>query len=98
MGFTDRTQIYASAESVSTATATALDLCRQHGFTSVVLPALGTGVGGLDDEACASAMVAAVVEHLADETSLRRIRFCVNRAERAEIFSNAISTQLGHSS
>jgi len=94
MGFTDRTQIYASIESVGDATRRSLALCEEHGFRSIVFPALGTGIGGLDDEACAAAMVSAVVDHLATGTSIEHIRFCVNREDRLAIFLREIDKQL----
>jgi O-acetyl-ADP-ribose deacetylase len=90
MGFTDRTQIYATSETAYNATRSALRLCDEHKITSVVLPALGTGVGGLDDEECAAAMLRAIADHTSGTTSLRRIRFVVTRSERAQIFREAI--------
>ena len=90
MGFTDRTQIYASIATVGTAARRALDLCGANHYTSVVLPALGTGVGGLDDESCATAMVTAVRDHFAAGSSLQRIRFVVTNPERAAIFEREI--------
>lgn len=93
MGFTDRTQIYASPESVASATRRALELCDEHGLRSVVLPALGTGVGGLDDEACAAAMLGALADHLAKGSRIERARFVVNRPYRAEIFQREIDAR-----
>ncbi|HUG14732.1 MAG TPA: macro domain-containing protein [Thermomicrobiales bacterium] len=90
MGFTDRTQIYASPETVDAATRKALELCNANGIRSVVLPALGTGVGGLDDESCAAAMTAAVRDYLRREPSLERVRFVVTNPGRAAIFQRAI--------
>lgn len=87
MGFTDRTQIYASRESVSTVTAHCLQLCDEHGIESVVFPALGTGVGGLETEDCAAAMCSSIAAHLQNGTTLRRIIFVLTNAERAHIFS-----------
>jgi len=86
MGFTDRTQIYASAETVSAATRHCLDLCNEHGISSVVFPALGTGVGALEVEECADAMCSAIADHLAAESHLNRIRIVVTNEERANVF------------
>jgi O-acetyl-ADP-ribose deacetylase len=93
MGFTDRTQIYASAESVFATTARALQLCDEHGFTTVVFPALGTGVGGLEVEDCAKAMVGAVHEHLARGSGVRRVRFVVSGRWRLDIFQAAVDAR-----
>jgi O-acetyl-ADP-ribose deacetylase len=95
MGFTERTQIYASPESVASATTNALRLCDDRGHRSVVLPALGTGVGGLDDESCAVAMVGAVANHLESGSEIERVRFVVSRADRAGVFRRAIDARFG---
>jgi len=95
MGFTDRTQIYASVESVEAATRRALALCDANHYRSAVFPALGTGVGGLDDDACATAMVTAVRDHLAAGSDLERIRFVVRTPDRAEVFRREIERLLG---
>src|SRR5437764_4200414 len=60
MGFTDRTQVYASAETVAACTHRVLQRCDAHQLRSVAFPALGTGVGGLDLADCAAAMAGAV--------------------------------------
>lgn len=94
MGFTDRTQIYASAETVAAATRAALELCEHGGYASVALPALGTGVGGLDDESCARAMVGAVAGRLAVASRLQLVRFVVTTDQRAALFKREIAAQL----
>lgn len=94
MGFTDRTQIYATPETVAAATRAALELCEHGGFGSVALPALGTGVGGLDDESCARAMVGAVAGHLAVASRLQLVRFVVTTDQRATLFRREIEAQL----
>ena len=96
MGFTDRTQIYASPESVAAATRNSLELCEAGGYRSIALPALGTGVGGLDDARCAHAMVGAVAGHLAVASGIERLRFVVTTAERADIFTREIAAQIEH--
>ncbi|MEX1158483.1 MAG: macro domain-containing protein [Thermomicrobiales bacterium] len=101
MGFTDRTQIYASPESVTAATRRALQLCDARGLTSIAFPALGAGVGGLEIDACATAMVTAVHEHLTAGSGIDRVVFVVRGAgfpgqpSRAEVFRNEIARQFG---
>jgi O-acetyl-ADP-ribose deacetylase (regulator of RNase III) len=90
MGFTERTLVYATEETVAAATRRALELCDAHGLLSVALPALGTGVGGLDEAACAAAMVSAVRDALQRPSRLQRVRFVVTNTERAAIFQRAI--------
>jgi O-acetyl-ADP-ribose deacetylase len=94
MGFTDRTQIYASPETVAAATRKALELCEAGGYRSIALPALGTGVGGLDDGACAQAMVGAVAGHLAVASAIARVRFVVTTQARVDIFAREIAAQV----
>lgn len=96
MGFTDRTQIYASPATVAAATRRALELCDERGLRSVALPALGTGVGGLEVAEAARAMVGVVAGYLATATTLERVRFVVTTAERAELFAREIAAQIEH--
>jgi O-acetyl-ADP-ribose deacetylase len=63
--------VRASAGSVAAATTAALDLAASEGLESIALPALGTGVGGLGEEACGAAMGAALRRHGERSTSLR---------------------------
>jgi O-acetyl-ADP-ribose deacetylase len=98
MGFTDRTQIYATADSVYNATLRSLQRCEHNAITSVVVPALGTGIGGLDDAECAEAMMRAIADHSAGGTGVRRIRFVVTSAARARIFRDAIPDELSGAS
>jgi len=99
MGFTDRTQIYASAESVAAATRRSLELADAHGLTSIAFPALGTGVGGLDIEECATAMVGAVRDHLTSGSAISRVVFVVrgtnpiDKTPRADTFRREIERQ-----
>jgi len=92
MGFTDRTQIYASRESVAAATTAALELCALNNLRSVVFPALGTGVGGLEIEDAADAMAEALRDFLARyPDALDRAIFVVTNDERREIFERALA-------
>lgn len=86
MGFTDRTQIYASTETVSAVTRRCLQLCEEHSISSVVFPALGTGVGGLEIEDCADAMCSTIAEHLAGNSGLQRLIIVVTNDERVATF------------
>lgn len=93
MGFTDRTQIYATQQTVYDATTSVLALCEEHELRSVVFPALGTGVGGLDVAECAAAMVAALADHLMEGSGLVLVRFVVTNAERAAAFEQALEAR-----
>ncbi len=71
------------------ATKNSLKLAREKGLTSVAFPAIGSGFGGLDMEECASAMLAAVHEHMHEQTSLERVIFVLYEESAQRIFESA---------
>jgi O-acetyl-ADP-ribose deacetylase (regulator of RNase III) len=85
----------ASAAAVGSATAAALRLAADEGLVSVALPALGTGVGGVDPEAAAAAMAAAVREHAAGDTSVRTVVFALYDQAAMDAFGGALARALG---
>lgn len=101
MGFTDRTQIYASRESVAAATLRSLQLCDERGLTSIAFPALGTGVGGLEVDECAASMVETVFNYLLGNSHIQRVVFVVrgtsptSEGNRADIFRQEIQRRRG---
>jgi O-acetyl-ADP-ribose deacetylase len=86
--------VRASAESVAAATAAALDLAAAEGLSSIALPALGTGVGGLAYPACAAAMAGALRRHCAGPTSLRLVAFALYDAAAVEEFGPVLVREL----
>jgi O-acetyl-ADP-ribose deacetylase len=80
----------ATAESVASATGAALDLAAAEELASIALPALGTGVGGLDYQACAAAMAGALRRHCAGPTSLRLVAFALYDQAAVEEFDPAL--------
>jgi O-acetyl-ADP-ribose deacetylase (regulator of RNase III) len=85
----------ASVEAVGSATAAALRLAAAEGLGSVALPALGTGVGGVDLAAAATAMAAAVREHAAGPTSVHTVVFALYDQAAATRFGGALERELG---
>jgi O-acetyl-ADP-ribose deacetylase (regulator of RNase III) len=85
----------ASAAAVGSATAAALRLAAAEGLTSVALPALGTGVGGVGLEAAAAAMGAAVRDHAAGPTPVTRVVFALYDQAALERFGGALERELG---
>ena len=85
----------ASADAVGTATAAALRLAAAEGLTSVALPALGTGVGGVGLEAAAAAMGAAVRDHAAGPTPVTTVVFALYDQAALERFGGALERELG---
>jgi O-acetyl-ADP-ribose deacetylase (regulator of RNase III) len=86
--------VRASADSVAAATGAALDLAAAEGLSSIALPALGTGVGGLAYPACAIAMAGALRRHCAGPTSLRLVAFALYDAEAVEEFGPVLVLEL----
>ena len=85
----------ASATAVGSATAAALRLAAADGLTSVALPALGTGVGGVGLEAAAAAMGAAVRDHAAGPTPVTTVVFALYDQAALERFGGALERELG---
>ncbi|HSK35951.1 MAG TPA: macro domain-containing protein [Actinomycetota bacterium] len=85
----------ASAEAVGSATAAALRLAAAEGLASVALPALGTGVGGVQLEAAAAAMAAAVREHAAGPAPVATVVFALYDQAALERFGDALQGELG---
>jgi O-acetyl-ADP-ribose deacetylase (regulator of RNase III) len=84
-----------AAAAAGTATAAALRLAAAEGLTSVALPALGTGVGGVPMEAAAKAMGAAVREHAAGPTPVTTVVFALYDQAAVERFGGALERELG---
>jgi len=84
----------ASVETVAGATAAALGLAAAEGLASVALPALGTGVGGVEQGAAAAAMAAAVREHCARQTTVRTVVFALYDRAAMERFGGALQREL----
>jgi O-acetyl-ADP-ribose deacetylase len=84
----------ASVEAVGSATAAALRLVAAEGLASVALPALGTGVGGVEQGAAAAAMATAVREHCARQTTVRTVVFALYDRAAMERFGGALQREL----
>ena len=85
----------ASAAAAGSATAAALRLAAAEGLTSVALPALGTGVGGVPPEAAAAAMGAVVREHAAGPGPVTTVVFALFDQTALERFGGALERELG---
>lgn len=65
----------ASEESVRSSMRRSLELARERGCSSIAVPAIGAGVGGLSLQRCAEILLEEARAHLAGETSLEEVRF-----------------------
>jgi O-acetyl-ADP-ribose deacetylase (regulator of RNase III) len=75
-----------SAEAIRAATASALRVADELGARSLGLVALGTGVGGFAVTEAARIEVEEVDRHLAGDSAIERIVYCVRGAEARAAF------------
>jgi O-acetyl-ADP-ribose deacetylase len=79
-----------SAEAIGDATASTLRVADELGARSVGLVAFGTGVGGFPIEDAARIEVERVHAHLAGETGIERVVFCVFGDDARRAFEAAL--------
>lgn len=80
------------ADKIRRATESALRVADEVGARSIVLPALGTGVGGFPMDECARVMIGAARTHLAGRSSLDRVVFAVRGDDGARAFEERLAT------
>ncbi|HEX5955021.1 MAG TPA: macro domain-containing protein [Solirubrobacterales bacterium] len=79
-----------SAEAIRAATASALRVADELGARSLALVAFGTGVGGFPLDDAARIEAEEVRRHLAGETGLERVVFCVVGEPARAAFERAV--------
>jgi O-acetyl-ADP-ribose deacetylase (regulator of RNase III) len=67
-----------------------LRIARELKLTSVAVPGMGTGVGGVPPNKAADAMIRAIKQHLSERTSLKRILLVSIDQELADAFASAL--------
>jgi len=77
-------------ENAKLATRAALQCATRIGIETIAFPGLGTGVGGLDPEDSAAAMVEEIKRHIDRGTIIREIILVGFDVELAQAFKNAI--------
>ncbi|MBI3976113.1 MAG: macro domain-containing protein [Armatimonadetes bacterium] len=87
---TDETAIRRAARS-------ALARAAEREWTSIALPALGTGVGGFPPERAASVMIDEIVSHIRAGTTLREVVLAVWGGEAEAAFRRALQAAVGAS-
>lgn len=75
------------AKQIELATVAALRCADDNGFTSVALPALGTGSGGVDFETAARIMVETIQMFRSDNT-LQRVEIWLNQPDALNAFQH----------
>ena len=78
----------ATVESVRYSVRNSLLKAMQKELSSVAFPAIGTGVGGLSLESCATLSIEEARNHLAGETSLKEIRFVLFSPDAYKVFAD----------
>jgi len=81
-------------ENVALATYAALSLANEMGIKSIALPALGTGVGGVNRKIAAQLMVEEIKKHIDNGTSLQKIILCDIHDEQAIAFKKSLNKLL----
>ena len=77
---------------IGEATRSALRVADKHRLTSIALPALGTGVGGVPPSAAADAMVGVLIEHLRTaSTALKRVVLVVYQDDAYRAFTDTLN-------
>jgi O-acetyl-ADP-ribose deacetylase len=77
-----------SAEAITSATRSTLEVADELGAVSLALPAFGTGVGGFPIDECARLMVTEARTY--EAATLRRVVFAVYGAEAEAAFTSAL--------
>ncbi|MGQ4832942.1 MAG: macro domain-containing protein [Candidatus Asgardarchaeia archaeon] len=72
----ERPAMRISVDNVIKATSAVLQLAEKHNISSLAIPAMGTGVGGVPKEAAADAMVSVILSYIKKGTKLREIILC----------------------
>jgi O-acetyl-ADP-ribose deacetylase (regulator of RNase III) len=81
---------------IGDATRSALRLADKHRLSSVALPALGTGAGGVAPSAAAQAMVGVLVDHLRTaSTALKRVVLVVYQDDAYRAFTETLNRMPG---
>lgn len=75
---------------VEKATTAALNLARELQLTSIAIPGVGTGVGGVPVHEAAQTMIEVIRRHLSERTSLKRIFLISINEELTSAFESAL--------
>ena len=82
----------ASLEDVKAATRAALACAHGMGLLSLAFPGLGTGVGGLDPQDAANAMVEEIKRHIEANTTIKKVILVGYNIDVAKAFEEAART------
>ena len=86
-----RPAISTDLTSVEKATVAALNLAKELRLSSIAIPGMGTGVGGVPVQEAAKTMIGAIRRHLSEETTLKRIVLISIDGSLTKAFESALS-------
>jgi O-acetyl-ADP-ribose deacetylase (regulator of RNase III) len=74
-----------------------LALAEEHGFTTISMPAISSGIFGFPKERCAQVFMAAIGDYFREHPSgsLREVRLCNIHAETSQLFAAALTEWAG---
>jgi O-acetyl-ADP-ribose deacetylase len=84
-----------SAEAIERALRSVFARAREHGVTTIAIPALGTGVGGFPLEAGAAITVATVREELGRTPDIREVTLAIRGTTAYAAFEAALAAPVG---
>ena len=73
------------------AVANILKLMDEHRLKSIAFPAISTGIFGYPIDKCAKIMIMTAKQHLAGETQIREVIFCVYSNPDYEVFNKELN-------
>jgi O-acetyl-ADP-ribose deacetylase (regulator of RNase III) len=83
-------------DKIAQATKSALMLADKHRLSSIALPALGSGVGGIPPAKSADAMLSTLVDHLrSGQSSLQRVAFVLYQDDAGKAFAETLKKLTG---
>ncbi|HEX2714931.1 MAG TPA: macro domain-containing protein [Candidatus Acidoferrales bacterium] len=76
-----------TARALRSSTAHSLRIAAEKGLKTIAFPAVGTGIAGFPMNDCAGIMLAEVVEHLKQPTTLEKVYFVLFDEAACEVFT-----------
>ena len=77
-------------EKLKAATMNSLKLADEHHLSTIVFPAISTGIFGYPRDRCAQVMLSTVQHYLQGTTELTEVQFCLFDEETLNIFRNVL--------
>ncbi len=82
--------LHTDEDKVKKATASSLNLAEENELTSIALPAIGTGVGGMSIHLCAKIMLNESIDFLMSAKSLKHVKFTLFDDDSYKVFDEEL--------